>query len=55
MATISETELRQKTSEYILFVREFMVNSDKDFVLKDKRDGFELSVFDKDVTLSFEL
>lgn len=55
MATVSENELKQKTSEFTLFVREYAMNFGEDLVVKDKRDGFELSVFDKEVTLEFSL
>ena len=55
MPTVSEIELRQKISEFIGYVREYAVNSDKDFTLKDKRDGFKFSIYDEDVTLEFSI
>lgn len=55
MKTVSEAELKQKSSEYIAFIRDFMLNSDKDFILTDKREGFKISIFDKDATLEFSL
>lgn len=55
MKTVSEAELTQKASDFIAFVRDYMLSSDKDFVLNDKREGFKLSIYDKDVTLEFSL
>lgn len=53
MATVSETELEQRTSEYIAFVKDFASNRSRDLVFKDKNDTFKFSIFDEDVTLEF--
>lgn len=55
MASVSEMELRQKISELVIFVRDFAVNTSKDIKVVDKRDGFILTIYDKDVTLDFSL
>ncbi len=55
MATVSETELKQKASEFIMYVREYMVNANKDIKLKDTREGFVLTIIDKDAVLDFSL
>lgn len=55
MSSVSEIELKQKVSELILFVREYMLNTDRDVKIKDSRDGFVLTIIDKDVTLDFSL
>lgn len=55
MASVTETELKQKVSELITFIRDFAVNADKDFKVVDKREGFVITLFDKDVTVEFSL
>ena len=55
MASVTETELKQKTSEFIHFVRDFALNADKDVRVSDKRDGYQLTIIEKDVVLDFSL
>jgi len=55
MASVTETELKQKASEFITFVKDFAINRDKDLKIVDKRDGFVITIFDKDVTVEFSL
>lgn len=55
MATVSETELEQKTSEYINYVKDFAHNLKGDYKFLGKRDKFVLSIFNEDVTLDFNL
>lgn len=55
MATVPESELKQKTSEYLAFVRDFAMNASKDVIIKDKRDGYNFYLQDKDVTLEFSI
>lgn len=55
MATLPETELEQKTTEFMAYVRDYALNKKKDFILRGQREKFHLSVFDKDVTLDFIL
>lgn len=55
MATVPQTELEQRTSEYIQFVRDFALNLDRDFTFASKRKEFALFILDKDVTLEFEV
>ena len=55
MATVSETELKQKTSEYIQYVNDFAANIGRDIKIMDGREGFVFTIYDKDVTLDFSL
>ena len=55
MATVSETELDQKISDLISFVKDFAANRSKDFHLVGKHDDFEFFIQGKEVTLEFDL
>ena len=55
MLTVSEVELEQKISEFIMFSREFALHKDKDFMFNGKHEKFKFSIFDKDITLEFSL
>lgn len=54
MATVSETELEQRTSEYMIFVRDFAAKLDKDFV-KTSKTGFTFYIMDGHATLEFSI
>jgi len=55
MSTVAETELEQRIGELVQFIRDYAVNHDKDFLLNCERDGFKFSIFDKDVTIEFQV
>lgn len=55
MATVTEAELEQKISEFIMYIRDYAGNKNQDFVLDGKRDGFKFSMFDRDATLEFSV
>lgn len=55
MPTVAETELEQKTSEYINFIRDFYGKFDGDYTFNGKREGFKISIFDRDVTVEFRI
>ena len=54
MPTVSETELEQKTSEYMEYVKDFMSNKKQEFVFHSRKADFKISLFDGDVTLEFQ-
>lgn len=53
MVTVTELELEQKTSEYIQYLKDYAVKTNRDLVYNGKHDGFRLSILDKDITLEF--
>ncbi len=53
MPTVPEIELRQKISEFIAYAKEYAANLDKDFTLKNKREGFKFTIRDKEIALEF--
>lgn len=55
MATVPETELEQKTSEYIQWVKDYSAHKKGEFIIRGKHDGFKISCFDGDITLEFSL
>lgn len=55
MATVAETELEQKTSEYIAFVKDFAAKIDGDFIRRSEKVGFTFYIIDGDVTVEFSL
>ena len=55
MSTVAETELEQRISDFILFVREFHANRKSDFKIVNKREGAILMCIEKDVTLDFSI
>lgn len=55
MITVTDKELQQRTSEYISYIRDYAVNAKKDFKIYGNHGEFELSLFEKDVTLEFSL
>lgn len=55
MATVAETELKQKISELIHFIRDYASHHANDLKLADKREGYQLRIVDRDVILDFNL
>ncbi len=55
MATVPETELEQKTGEYIQFIKAFAEQHKGNYRFKGSRDGFNFYVIDGDVTLEFHI
>lgn len=53
MLTVSEIELKQKISELIALTRNYMENTNKDVRIVDRREGFVMTIIDKDVVLDF--
>lgn len=55
MSTVAESELEQKISEFIIYVRDYAANKKGDFKLIGKRDNAILLCADGDVTLDFSV
>lgn len=55
MPTVPETELEQKISEFIQFVRDFSANKKGDYKFRGKREGFVFHIIDGDVNLDFSI
>ena len=55
MRTVAETELQQRMSDFILFVREYSVLKGKEFKVTSKREGALLLCVDGEVTLDFKV
>lgn len=53
MPSVSETELEQKISEFISFVKDFTANRRGDFVLRGKNDNFKIASFADEIVLEF--
>ena len=55
MATVAETELEQRVSEFVNFVREFAANKGSDFKIVNKCDNAVLVCIEREVTLDFSV
>ncbi len=53
MITVTELELEQKISEFIVFIKDYTANKKGDFKIKSKRDKALLTCVDRDITLDF--